>query len=142
MPARSIRRAATVAGYAIPTAAPFYVDSDDNALKLIPAGTGTTELAVCLAATASGFRFAGGSGALVTGALVVATGLTSIIAFTATLSGTGASATGATEVDTLVVASITTGAVTVNGAYHSGTAAVQVQSVSGTATFYWIAVGT
>ena len=142
MPARSVRRAATVAGYAIPTAAPLYVDSDDNALKIIPAGTGTTELAVGLAATASGFRFAVGTGSLVTGALVVATGLTSIIAFTATLSGTGASATGATEVDTLVVASITTGAVTVNGAYHSGTSAVQVQSVSGTATFYWIAVGT
>ena len=86
MPARAIRRAATVAGYAIPTSAPLYVDSDDNALKIIPAGTGTTELAVGLAATASGFRFAVGTGSLVTGALVVATGLTSIIAFTATLS--------------------------------------------------------
>ena len=142
MPARSVRRAATVAGYAIPTAAPLYIDSDDNALKLIPAGTGTTELAVCLAATASGFRFAAGTGSLVTGTLVVATGLTTVLAFAPVLNGTGASATGATEVDTLLVSSITTGAVTVQGAYHSGTAAVQLASVSGTATFYWIAVGT
>ena len=142
MPSRSINRNATVRGYAMPTTAPIYVDSDDNALKIIPAGTGTTELAVCLAATASGFRFAAGTGALVAGTLVVATGLSTVLAFAPVLSGTGASASGVTEVDTLVVASITTGAVTVNGAYHSGTAAVQVQSVSGTSTFYWIAVGT
>ena len=41
-----------------------------------------------------------------------------------------------------VPASITTGAVVVNGSYHSGTAAVTVQSVSGTAAFYWVAAGT
>ena len=142
MPARSITRAATVQGYALPANAPIYVDSDDNALKIIPAGTGTTELAIGLAASASGFRFAGGSGALITGALTVATGLTTVRSFVATLSGTGATATGASEVDTLLVSSITTGSVVVQGSYHSGTAAVQVASVSGTATFYWLAIGT
>lgn len=91
--------------------------------------------------SASGPRYAAGSGTLVSGTVAIATGLNSVASFTATLVGTGATATGATEVERLVVASITTGSVTVNGSYHSGTAAVCVQSVSGTASFYWSAFG-
>ena len=41
---RSIRRGKTVQGYATSTSAPIYVDSDDNRVKLTPAGSGTTEV--------------------------------------------------------------------------------------------------
>lgn len=41
---RSITRRPTIAGYATAGSAPFYVDSDDNQVKVIPAGTGTTEV--------------------------------------------------------------------------------------------------
>lgn len=139
---RSLHRNPTVKGIATSASAPIYVDSDDNAVKVIPAGTGTTEVVLGMAASASGFRSAAGTGTLVSGAVTIATGLTSVLSFQMTLIGTGASATGASEVDTLLVSSITTGAVAVVGAYHSGTAAVQVQSVSGTAAFYWLALGT
>ena len=142
MPARSITRAATIQGYAIPANAPLYVDSDDNALKIIPAGTGSTELAVVLAATASGFRVAAGTGTLVTGAVVVATGLTTVLACATAQYGATGFATGATEVHTTFVKSITTGAVTVGGIFNSFATGAATVSVSGTATFYWIAIGT
>lgn len=41
---RSITRNPTVKGYAVAGSAPIYVDSDDNKLKYIPAGSGTTEV--------------------------------------------------------------------------------------------------
>lgn len=44
MSTRGIARNATVIGYATPTNAPIYVDSDDNRVKVIPAGSGTTEV--------------------------------------------------------------------------------------------------
>ncbi len=141
MPERGIYRTPTVKGIATVTNCPIYCDSDDNTLKFIPAGSGTTELAIMTASSTSGTKVTAGTGTLVSGTVIVATGLTSVLAFSAALIGTGATATGATEVERLVVASITTGAVTVNGSYHSATAAVTVQSVSGTAAFYWIAVG-
>ncbi len=40
---RSLRRGATVLGYPAGNSAPIYVDSDDNLVKLIAAGSGTTE---------------------------------------------------------------------------------------------------
>lgn len=46
MAIRSIRRQPTVPGVAAGTSAPIYVDSDDNKLKMIPAGTGTTEVEI------------------------------------------------------------------------------------------------
>ncbi len=46
MAIRNIRRQATVPGTATETAAPIYVDSDDNRLKMIPAGSGTTEVVI------------------------------------------------------------------------------------------------
>jgi hypothetical protein len=44
MSVHGIARRATVNGVATPTTAPVYVDSDDNKLKMIPAGSGTTEI--------------------------------------------------------------------------------------------------
>jgi hypothetical protein len=46
MPTRNIRRGSTILGPATPDAAPIYVDSDDNKLKMIPAGSGTTEVTI------------------------------------------------------------------------------------------------
>jgi hypothetical protein len=44
MPVRGILRKSTPAGDATDTNAPIYVDSDDNLLKFIPAGSGSTEV--------------------------------------------------------------------------------------------------
>ncbi len=46
MPTRNIRRGKSINGVATPTSAPIYVDSDDNRLKYIPAGSGSTEVAI------------------------------------------------------------------------------------------------
>lgn len=43
---RSITRNATRLGYATPNSAPIYVDSDDNKLKFVPAGSGSTEVEI------------------------------------------------------------------------------------------------
>lgn len=53
MAIRNIRRQATNPGAApgTPTSAPIYVDSDDNKLKMIPAGSGTTEVEIIDAST-------------------------------------------------------------------------------------------
>ena len=52
MAVRALARRATVLGYAHAASAPIYVDSDDNILKYIPAGTGTTEVQVVDASAA------------------------------------------------------------------------------------------
>lgn len=49
---RSITRRPTVAGYATAGSVPFYVDSDDNIAKMIPAGSGTTEVQLVDASSA------------------------------------------------------------------------------------------
>lgn len=141
---RSLVRTATVKGYASPASAPIYVDSDDNAVKIIPAGSGTTELVFQMASAASGFRTAAGSGALVSGVLTVATGLSTVLSFTANVKTptTGTYTTGVTEVHGINVTSITTGAVVVQGVFNSFVTGAATASVSGTATFYWQAVGT
>jgi hypothetical protein len=93
-------------------------------------------------ATGAGLRrIASGTGALVTGAVTIATGLTACTTFVATLIGTGASASGAAEVSLIVVSSITTGAVSCVGSYNAATG-VRIASVSGTASFHWLAIGT
>jgi hypothetical protein len=43
---RSITRAPSIKGFATEGSAPIYVDSDDNKLKFIPAGSGTTEIEI------------------------------------------------------------------------------------------------
>lgn len=50
---RSLVRCPDVKGYASATSAPIYVDSDDNRVKYIPAGTGTTEVILQEASGAS-----------------------------------------------------------------------------------------
>jgi len=52
MSIRGIARRSTPVGYATPTNAPVYVDSDDNILKYIPTGSGTTEIQLVDASTA------------------------------------------------------------------------------------------
>lgn len=46
MAIRSILRSSTVKGVATARTAPIYVDADDNKLKYIPAGSGTTEVEI------------------------------------------------------------------------------------------------
>ena len=41
---RSLYRGTALKGYASTISAPIYVDSDDNRVKLVPAGSGTTEV--------------------------------------------------------------------------------------------------
>jgi len=86
--------------------------------------------------------YAYGTGTLVTGGVVIQTGLRTVSSFTANISGTGAKTTGAAEVSTLQIAAITTGAVTVAGFFNSFVTGASTISVSGTATFYWTAIGT
>lgn len=52
MSARGIARYATVKGVATPTNAPIYIDSDDNIVKVVPAGSGTTEVQIVDASSA------------------------------------------------------------------------------------------
>lgn len=56
---RSLTRRPTIVGYASAGSAPIYVDSDDNKVKLIPAGTGTSE--VVLADGSTGLTDNGGT---------------------------------------------------------------------------------
>ena len=137
MPERGIARAASIKGYCTPTNAPVRVDTTSNALMLAPNGTGSTEYPVGQVISASGFRFAAGNAALVSGSGTVATGLTSVLSFQCNILATGF-ATGATEVSDVVVSSITTGSVVVQGYRLQTTTA----SASGTGTFYWTAQGT
>jgi len=46
MPSAAVRRGTAVKNTASPAVAPIYVDSDDNILKMIPAGSGTTEVQI------------------------------------------------------------------------------------------------
>lgn len=83
-----------------------------------------------------------GSGVLVSGVATIATGLVSVNAFTATLTGTGAKTTGAAETAALQIHTITTGSVIVQGFFNSYVTGTPTISVSGTNTFSWIAIGT
>jgi hypothetical protein len=56
MSVRNLVRTPTVKGYATPTSAPIYVDSDDNRVKLIPAGSGSTEVILQEAGGASTYE--------------------------------------------------------------------------------------
>ena len=138
---RSITRHPVVRGYATSGSAPIYVDVDDNVTKIIPIGSGTTEEVFNMAATASGFRTAVGSGALVTGTLVVATGLTSVAGFVAipTAQPTG---TGTASNQILAATSITTGAVTVTAYSVASVTGGTTAANTSTGTFYWLALGT
>ena len=53
---RSITRRTSVAGYATEGSAPFYVKNTDNRVRVIPAGTGTTEVILQEASGASSYE--------------------------------------------------------------------------------------
>lgn len=82
MAIRNIRRQASNPGAypGTPTSAPIYVDSDDNKLKFIPAGSGTTEVEVIDASstqTLSNKKF-GVTEAAADGAITIASGIVKI----------------------------------------------------------------
>ena len=155
MPVRGIVRAATVKGAVTNANAPVYVDSDDNRLKVIPAGTGSTEVTVLdssfgigasgVVSTAAGVKIAAGRGVLVTGTLLVASGLASITSVAVCNVG---NATGAPDnwlsyvvgTATGTTGTGATGDFTVIG-WNWGTGAVPVADSTGTGSFAWIAFG-
>lgn len=142
---RSItRRNDATAFYASSGSAPLYVNQNDNSVRVIPAGSGTSEssFAVSAAGVTGNFRFANGSGTLVSGTGTIATGLATVAAFNATVYGATGFASGATEVHEIQVKSITTGSVVVQGIFNSFVTGAATISASGTATFYWLAMGT
>jgi hypothetical protein len=109
---------------------------------LVDTNSGLSQISAVKDVTNTGAgKIAFGTGTLVSGTVVVATGLTACTAFFATLQGTGASSSGVTETSEIVVSSITTGAVTVTGSYNAATG-VRIASASGTTVFYWMAYGT
>jgi hypothetical protein len=83
MPTRGLRRASSVQGFATPQNAPVYVDSDDNKLKFIPAGSGTTEVELVDASTAQSLS----SKTLASPAI---TGKPTVVGTSTTISGDGA----------------------------------------------------
>lgn len=147
MPTRALARTNAPRGYAIPSNAPIRVDSTTSAVKVIPAGTGSTEVELVQSVTtgATGaLKIAFGSQNLVSGAATVATGLNSVSSFIGIMKepATGSFTTGATEVDRVVVTSITTGSVVVAGVFNSFVTGAATISASGTGLFYWQAMGT
>jgi hypothetical protein len=87
-------------------------------------------------------KIAYGTGSLVSGSVTIDTGLQSVSAFTANLTGTGAKTTGAAEVSALQIHTITTGSVVVQGFFNAFVTGASTISVSGTSAFRWIAIGT
>ena len=130
----------------MPVVGTFSVLSRMNRAIQGNAGQNASDVSDDLVSTpsSSGPRVAAGTGTLVTGAVVVATGLATVTAFTASVKepATGTYTTGANEVHSINVKSITTGAVSVDGVFNSLATGAATVSVSGTATFYWIAFGT
>jgi hypothetical protein len=145
MPVRGVYRGPTAKGIASETNAPFFVDSDDNIPYVNVAGSGATVLPLVLGlAGVTGAKIAAGSGVLVSGVATVATGLSTVKGFSAlvTTPTTGSYATGVTEVHGLNITSVTTGAVVVQGIFNSFATGAATLSVSGTAAFRWVAIGT
>lgn len=139
MPERSIVRRATALGYATPSAAPIYVDSDDNTVKIIPAGSGTTEVALAQAVSTSGSKYAAGVAALVTGAVTVTTGLTTVLSAMAAPAAQP-NATGAASPQ-IIVATWATGAVTFTAYSISSVTGATTAANTATGNINWVAVG-
>ncbi len=82
-----------------------------------------------------------GTSTFVSGVVTVQTGLRSVACFNTMLIGTGAHASGVTEIAEIQVDVVpATGAVSCIGVYGAATG-VTITSVSGTSSFYWMAVG-
>ena len=92
--------------------------------------------------TSSGYRMAFGTGTLVSGTATIATGLDTVVSFTANVNRTTSPATGAGEVSNIWIGTITTGSVVVTGAFNAFVTGAATVSASGTATFNWLAFGT
>lgn len=125
-----------------PTSASDLVDVDSNQAitnKTIAGSAGVPYLKDITGTGAN--KIAYGSSALVSGVKLVATGLSTVLAFQAEPIS-ASFATGATEVATMVVSGATgviaTGDVTVQGLVLATT----TKSVSGTGLFFWTAIGT
>ncbi len=172
MSIRGIVRQATVAGVASTKNAPIFIDSDDNILYTIPAGSGTTVVAQCDVssvqtltnktlttptiassatfpvvkdATGAGLRLvAGGTGAMVSGTITITTGLTQILGMTANVV-VQPNATGALSPQILVVAPGTgaSGGSGVVTAYFISSGTGATTIASGSSgTVAWTAFGT
>jgi len=144
MPVRGIVRSSVVRGVASETNAPLHVDSDDNIPYLIPAGTGSSLVPFVLGLTGvTGAKIAGGSGVLVAGTLVVATGLAGVKGFSANMSGSPVGTGAAGGQVLFVTATSATGAVTVDAFYIStiGASGALVAATGSTGTFLWTAFG-
>lgn len=98
MSVRNIVRRATIQGVATPSNAPIYVDSDDNKLKMIPAGSGTTEVEVVDVSSAQSISGKTFSGNLASDMKVLAAD------FTASSADTGTTLTSLVGVSWAVVA--------------------------------------
>ena len=92
--------------------------------------------------TLSGRTIAYGTGVMVSGTLVLATGLATVVGFSATF--LKAAGTGAASTQTIQVDSIATGAVTISAYYTStiGASGVLTGATGSSGTFYWVAIGT
>lgn len=134
MATRALHRAAANNLKASGNAAPIYVDSDDNAIKVIPGGFGSSTEVVVPTVAGSGTKIAAGVGTLDgSNPTAIATGLSTVIAFTATKIDTDGVDSGTAF---LTHDTPSGGTVNVYGWVAAGTAS------TGTETFSWIAVGT
>ena len=122
---------------AVPTGRSLDIESGGY-LKI--AGTDvTTALATAPAAVAAGYKIARGETALDgSNPTTVATGLTTVIAFTATLKGTAAPGVGTS----CLTANISGTDVNVYAWKVTGAGDTTLIASTGTESFYWIAVGT
>lgn len=82
---RSIKRGKTLVGYATATSAPIYVNADDNKVKLVPTGSGLTE--VVLGDSLNGLTADAGSNLLLNTALLSKTVRLNSITDSTTVSG-------------------------------------------------------
>lgn len=139
---RSLTRRAAVAGVATSASAPIYVDSADNAVKVVPAGSGTTPVTLGAAVSSSGNKYAAGVGTFVTGTLLIATGLAGVLSFQATLTTNPSGATAAASAQ-LIVATITgtTGAVTATAYSITSVTGAVTAANTATGSFSWVAIG-
>lgn len=104
MPTTGLRRGKVVQGYATPSNAPIYVDLDDNKIKVIPAGSGTTERDVPAAGQA--FTFTVGVRAKVGGTAGWVVGAATNLPYMATMAASQTGGTLVVPIDGLKIGDI------------------------------------
>lgn len=144
MPTRALARTNAPRGYAIPTNCPIRVDNSTNGVKIIPAGTGSTEVellqTITVGATGS-LKLAAGTGALVSGAATIATGLSNILGYSVDGGGNPSGATAAASPQ-LLTAVATTGSLAVTAYAVTSVTGAVTASTGATGSFSWFAFGT